>query len=252
MTQSPNVLNYSKGRNMPDTAMILAAGLGTRMRPITETMPKPLVKVHGKTLVDHGLDALSSVGVKKTVVNVHHFPELMRDHLSQYKGTEIVVSDETDQLLDSGGGVKNALPHLGDRPFFLLNADSFWVEGYKPNLKHMADFWRDEDMDILLLLSGMATAIGYDAKGDFNMDADGRLTRREERTVAPFAYAGAAIFNPAIFADTPDGPFSLNTLFDRAIEEERLFGHRLEGMWLHVGTPDAIREAEEAIARSAA
>lgn len=237
----------------PRKAMVLAAGLGTRMRPLTETTPKPLIKVFGKTLLDHALDALEQAGVEEAVVNVHYLADQIEDHVSKRKGKlEVKISDERDQLLDSGGGINKALPLLGDEPFYLLNADSFWIEGFKPNLSRMAELWDVDDMDILLLLSGMATAIGFGSKGDFTMDPAGRLERRAELKVAPFAYAGAAILNPAVFSGAPNGAFSLNQQFDTALENERLFGLRLEGLWLHVGTPEAITEAEDAIARSAA
>lgn len=236
----------------PHAAMILAAGKGMRMRPITETTPKPLVPVRGKPLVDYALDAAQEAGIERIVVNVHHLAEQMEGHLAGRSRPQIAISDERDCLLDSGGGVAKALPQLGDAPFYVLNADSFWVEGYRPNLVHLRDQWRSEAMDILLLVAGMANTVGYSGLGDFVMDADGRLRRRAERHVAPFVYAGAAIVHPRIFHDLPDGPFSLNLLFDRAIEAERMYGIRLDGLWLHVGTPEAIVEAEQAIARSAA
>ncbi len=237
---------------MPSSAMVLAAGLGTRMMPITATMPKALVRVHGKALIDHALDALKRAGVGKAVVNVHHCADQMEQHLAGRTAPQIAISNERERLLDSGGGVVRALPLLGDGPFFVLNADTFWIEGYRPNLVRMAEHWDGERMDVLLLLSAMTSSVGYRGAGDFNMGADGRLIRRSERHVAPFAYAGAAIFDPAMFADPPGEVFSLNALFDRALERERLFGIRLDGLWLHVGTPEAIGEAEEAIARSAA
>jgi len=224
--------------------MVLAAGLGTRMRPITDTMPKPLVVVQGKTLLDHGLDALENAGVKKSVVNVHCHADQIVDHVAKRNQMEIEISDEREELLDSGGGIVNALPYLGEKPFFLLNADSFWVEGYRPNLTRMAETWDNEKMDILLLLAGKI--------GRASWDADGRLERRGELRIAPFAYAGAAILHPRIFDNAPEGKFSLNRQFDEAIENGRMFGLRLEGLWLHVGTPDAISEAEDAIAKSAA
>ncbi|MFK5979505.1 MAG: nucleotidyltransferase family protein [Rhizobiaceae bacterium] len=236
----------------PKNAMILAAGLGTRMRPITESIPKPLVKVYGKTLLDHSLDAAERAGVEHAVVNVHHHADQMETHLAARHSPDIAISDERDALMNSGGGIAKALPKLGKNPFFLLNSDTFWIEGYTPNLRRMADFWDAEKMDILLMLSDVARAIGYTNKGDFTMDADGKLTRRIERTTAPFAYAGAAIINPAVFDNAPQGAFSLNVQFDEAIEKDRLFGMNMDGMWLHVGTPEAIRDAEEAIARSAA
>ena len=237
---------------VPGIAMVLAAGLGKRMLPITEKLPKPLVRVNGRTLLDHALDALVRAGVEKAVVNVHYLADQVEAHLAGRTKPDIVLSDEREQLLDSGGGVAKALPHLGERPFFVLNADSFWLEGYRPNLVNLVNHWNDAEMDVLLLVTGVANAIGYSGSGDFTMDSVVRLTRRDERRVAPFAYAGAAILHPRVFEGHRDGAFSLNVIFDQALERGRLFGLRLDGLWLHVGTPEAIQEAEEAIARSAA
>jgi MurNAc alpha-1-phosphate uridylyltransferase len=232
--------------------MVLAAGLGKRMLPITRTIPKPLVRVHGKTLLDHALDALDAAGVESAVVNVHHLAAQIEAHLAARKSPSIVISDEREHLLESGGGVATALPHLGSEPFFIVNSDTFWVEGYRPNLLHLAEQWDGEQMDMLLLLAATPKAVGYSGAGDFTMDSEGRLSRRRERQVAPFVYAGAAICKPGIFRDLPQGAFSLNLLFDRLLEQGRLFGIRLDGLWLHVGTPDSIAEAEEAIERSTA
>lgn len=250
--QNTNIIAHIPRKQGPKKAMVLAAGLGTRMRPITDRIPKPLVEVYGKTLLDHGLDALVKAGVEDVIINVHYHADQIEAHVSNRKDLNIIISDERSELLDSGGGIAKALPHLGDDPFFLINADSFWVEGYRPNLSRMAEEWCNSEMDILLLLASMANAVGFGSRGDFSMDSNGRLERRGEKKIAPFAYAGAAILNPAIFAQSPKGAFSLNKQFDAALEQERLFGLRLEGLWLHVGTPDAIREAEDAIARSAA
>ena len=236
----------------PTHAMVLAAGLGKRMRPITATTPKPLVEVGGKSLIDHGLDRLRAAGVETAVVNVHWLADLVEVHVAKCARPRIVVSDERDALLETGGGVVKALPHLGDAPFYLINSDSFWIEGYLPNLDLMAARWDATKMDALLLLAPTVGSIGYDGAGDFFMDDTGRLTRREERRVAPFVYSGAAILSPTLFEGAPSGAFSLNRLFDRALEADRLYGQRLNGMWLHVGTPRAIREAEAAIRESAA
>lgn len=247
-----NETQFSTGKSPVRQGMILAAGLGMRMRPITDQTPKPLVKVCGKALIDHSLDALARAGVEKAAVNVHHLADQLEVHLAQRKAPTVTISDERSCLMDSGGGVKKALEHLTDEPTFLLNADSFWLEGVCPNLPAMARQWDESKMDFLLLLSGMQQAVGYHGSGDFDMDAQGRLTRRKERKIAAFAYCGAAIFHPRVFRDTPDKPFSLNLLFDRAAESGRLHGMRLDGLWLHVGTPESINEAETAIARSAA
>jgi len=232
--------------------MVLAAGLGTRMRPLTDCKPKPLIRVWGKTLLDHSLDALENAGVAKAVINVHYLADQIEDHVHDRQCPEITISDERDLLLDSGGGAKHALGLLGEAPFFLLNADSFWVEGITPNLEAMARAWDPERMDILLLVASMDMTVGFDGRGDFFMDQNANLTRRGDKQTAPFVYAGAAILSPTIFDNTPDGPFSLNLLFDRAIETKRICGMTMQGLWLHVGTAEAIVEAEQAIAKSAA
>lgn len=234
----------------PRRAMVLAAGLGTRMRPLTDTMPKPLVKVAGKPLLDHVLDRLAAEGVERAVVNVHHFADQIVAHLADRRRPQITISDERGMLLDTGGGVVKALPELGDAPFYHLNADTVWIDGVKRNLARLADAFEPDTMDALLLLAPTAGSIGYDGRGDFNMASDGRLRARPERQVAPFVYAGAAILTPALFAGAPDGKFSLTTLFTRAADAGRLYGLRLEGQWMHVGTPEAIGAAEAAIEAS--
>ena len=242
----------AKPSTAPKRAMVLAAGLGKRMRPITVTTPKPLVEVGGRALIDRALDTLENAGVEKAVVNVHYLADLVSVHVGRRKSPEIVVSDERARLLDTGGGVAKALPVLGSEPFYLLNSDSFWIEGARPNLSWLADAWNDESMDALLLVAPTVRTIGYHGRGDFRMDPAGRLVRRPEREVVPFVYAGAAILHPRLFASAPAGPFSLNLLFNAAMEAGRLFGVRLDGLWLHVGTPDSIGEAELTIADSAA
>ena len=243
-------MNPIRPDTMPESAMILAAGLGLRMRPLTETRPKPLVTVAGRPLIEHILKPVEAAGVSRIVVNVHYLADQMRDHLASREGVAVFISDETGGLLDSGGGVKKALARLGKDPFFVLNADSFWMDGPRPNLVRLAEAWDPEKMDILLLVVASALATGYDGKGDFSMDPHGRLHRRVERHVAPFVYAGVGIMKPDLFDRTPEGPFSLNLLFDRALEAGRLFGLRLDGEWLRVGTPDAIRLAETRLQRS--
>jgi N-acetyl-alpha-D-muramate 1-phosphate uridylyltransferase len=232
--------------------MVLAAGLGERMRPITLTLPKPLVKIGGRAMLDHALDRLAAAGVETAIVNVHHLAEQVETHLEGRARPKIVISDERGRRLETGGGIKKALPLLGPDPFIILNSDSLWIEGPQSNLARFIEAWRENTMDILLLLAATATSFGYDGRGDFAMDPSGLLRRRGEREVVPFVYAGVAILKPELFAETPDGAFSLNLLFDRAIEARRLHGLRLDGQWLHVGTPGSIRAAEERLAASAA
>lgn len=237
---------------VPRTAMVLAAGRGERMRPLTDRLPKPLVAVAGKALIDHVLDRLAAAGVERAVVNVHYLAEQIERHLAARRRPAIVISDERAQLLDTGGGVAKALGALGPEPFFHVNSDTIWIDGVKPNLERLAEAFHADRMDALLLLAPTASSIGYEGRGDFTMAADGRLGRRAEREIAPFVYAGAAVLRPGLFDGAPSGPFPLTALFDRAAAAGRLFGLRLEGVWMHVGTPDAIAKAESAIAGSAA
>ena len=237
---------------LPRRAMVLAAGLGQRMRPLTDRVPKPLIEVRGRPLIDHVLDRLSAVGVECAVVNVHHCADQIESHLAARREPRIVISDERDGLLGTGGGVVKALATLGAAPFFHLNSDSLWIEGVTPNLMRLAIAFDQTSMDALLLLAPTAGSIGYDGRGDFALASDGRLRPRPEREVVPFVYAGAAILAPALFADPPPGSFGLSELFDRAARAGRLHGLRLEGLWMHVGSPEAITEAEAAILASAA
>jgi MurNAc alpha-1-phosphate uridylyltransferase len=236
------------------TAMVLAAGYGERMRPLTLTMPKPLVPLAGRALIDHVLDRLAQAGVRTAVVNVHYLPDLLEAHLAarRSKPPEIVISDERGMLLDTGGGAKKALPLLGRGPFFIHNADSVWSEGASPALPRMSKLWNPAAMDCLLLLAPVATSIGYGARGDFAMAPDGKLTRRGERQVVPFAFAGVSLCDERLFKDAPDGRFSLNLLWDRALAKGRLYGMRLDGTWMHVGTPEALAEAERSFEREGA
>lgn len=236
----------------PHSAMILAAGLGTRMRPLTETRPKALVEVCGAPLIDHVLDRLAEAGVGEVVVNVHHHADMLEKHLGTRSLPHTIISDERDALLDSGGGVRKALPALGPDPFFVVNADTIWIEGIRPNLRRLGEQFDPDRMDALLLLAATASSVGYNGMGDFLLDPTGKLTRRPERETAPFVYAGACVLKPELFADAPEGAFSLNRIFDKAANKERLFGIRLEGLWMHVGTPEAIAEAEACYVRSAA
>jgi len=237
-------------RIVPRRAMVLAAGLGTRMRPLTDTIPKPLVKVDGRPLIDYVLDRLADVGVERAVVNVHHFADQMQQYLTRRDRPQIVISDERGLLLGTGGGVKKALPELGNAPFFHINSDTIWIDGVKPNLARLAETFDPATMDALLLLATTAGSIGYSGRGDFSMTPDGILRRRAEQEVVPFVYAGTAILSPALFKNAPPGELSLTTLFDHAALADRLHGLRMEGLWMHVGTPDAIGLAETAIKAS--
>lgn len=229
--------------------MVLGAGLGTRMRPYTDKVPKPLVPLAGKPLLDHVLDRLALAGVEKAVVNVHYMADQMEDHLRGRATPAIVISDERDLLLDTGGGVKHALPHLGEGDFFIHNSDSVWLEGQTPCLDQMMAAWDPDRMDSLLLLAPVANTLGYSGRGDFDMDVEGRIRRPMAEEEVPFVFTGVSIANAALFKNAPEGPFSLNLLWDEALERGRLYGLRHEGTWMHVGTPDAVKEAEECIAR---
>ncbi|MGE4166941.1 MAG: nucleotidyltransferase family protein [Xanthobacteraceae bacterium] len=232
--------------------MVLAAGLGTRMRPLTDTMPKPLVKVGGKSMLDHMLDRLAAAGVETAVVNVHYLADQIEKHLATRSKPLIVISDERDELLGTGGGVVKALPMIGEAPFFHVNADTLWIDGVRPNLIRLAEAYDPGAMDALLLLAPSSGSVGYAGRGDYAMSPDGRLQRRGEREIAPFVFAGAAILSPELFMHAPFGAFALTELFTRAEAQGRLHGLRLEGLWMHVGTPEAVAEAEAAIAASTA
>jgi N-acetyl-alpha-D-muramate 1-phosphate uridylyltransferase len=233
---------------MPNRAIVLAAGLGTRMRPYNGHIPKPLVEIGGKSLIDYSLDRLADAGVESVVVNVHHLADILERHLAPRQRPQIMISDERGELLGTGGGIAKALPKLGEAPFFLVNSDTVWLDGVKPNFRRMADAFDQHTMDVLLLLAPTTDSIGYTGRGDFAMLPDGRLRRRRENEVVPFVYAGAAILSPALFTDAPKGAFSLTLLFDRAVEKGKLYGLRLEGVWMHVGTPEAVAAAEAALA----
>lgn len=233
---------------MPDQAIMLAAGLGKRMRPITDTLPKPLVRVAGKPLIDWGLDALAEAGVANTIVNVHYLADKLIEYLAGRKQPRITISDERDLLLDSAGGIINVLPQFGNEPFYVLNADTFWVgDEARPNITALAQAWDDARMDILLMTAELTQATGFDGKGDFVADSDGRLRRARDCAGEPVIYAGAAILHPRIFAGAEPGVSSLNRYFDEAIASGRLYGMPMSGHWLTVGTPEAISEAEAAL-----
>lgn len=231
-----------------DTAMVLAAGLGTRMAPASGTLPKPLVKLDGKALLDRVLDRLAAAGIARAVVNVHHKADQIEAHLAGRKTPKIIISDEREQLLDTGGGVMKALRVLGAAPFIVHNSDSVWIEGIGSNLKRLVEAWDDGRMDCLMLLALASSSHGYQGRGDFAFDSDGRIRRRKiEQEIVPFAFTGVSIAHPRLFANAPEGVFSMNRVWDQAIENGRAFGLRMEGIWMHVGTPEALAQAEQAL-----
>lgn len=235
---------------IPSTAMVFAAGLGRRMLPLTKTTPKPLIKVGGRSMLDHMLDRFAEAGVRRVVVNVHHLADQIESHLASRQDLEVIVSDERDALLDQGGGIAKALPMLGEAPFFVANTDALWIEGPRRNLSRIAETWDPAEMDVLLLVAATATSVGVDWPGDVFMDAAGRLSRRPEREVAPFVYAGVGILKPELFAGRKEKIFPLAPFFWDAAEKGRLYGQRLDGVWLHVGEPHVIAEAERELERS--
>jgi len=228
----------------PKTAMVLAAGLGTRMRPLTNDRPKALVEVAGRALIDHVLDRLAEVGVEKAVVNVHWFADRLEGHLAtRGRGPEIIISDERAELLETGGGLKKAQPLLGDAPVVVANIDSVWTDGGDA-LGDLSRLWDPERMDAALLLARREGSIGFEGDGDFFLGEDGQLTFRGDAPAAPYAYMGVHICRPDYAADGPDGPFSLSGLWRKSAAEGRLFGCVLDGEWMHVGDPQARDEAE--------
>ena len=243
MTDQPTV---------PATAMVLAAGLGTRMRAAAGALPKPLVSVGGKTLIDHALDSLAEAGVTTCVVNIHHEADRMLGHLDwRYAASappKIVVSDETDALLDTGGGVVKALAELGSGAFFVLNSDAIVHSDGEPALVRLAAAWNDAAMDVLLLLQPRGSATGLDGPGDYGMAGDARLTRRRGGAPAAFVFTGVRLVHPRAFAGAPPGAFSFLEILDRAEAAGRLFGLVHRGTWMHVGTPDGLDDAEAALA----
>ncbi len=233
--------------DIPRTAMILSAGYGTRMQPITNHLPKPLVELRGRSLLDRILDRLDAVGVETAVVNLHHLGHMIEAHLKDRKTPKIVFSPE-DSILETGGGIRQALPLLGDRPFYALNGDVCWLDGLTPALARLAAAWDSDKMDLLMLLEPTVYAFGYERdNGDYSMDPEGRLQRRGEGEVAPFIYAGIQIIHPRLFEGSPEGAFSMNLLFDKAEADGRLWGLRHDGHWYHVGTPESLEAVDAAL-----
>lgn len=235
---------------VPRTAMVMAAGLGKRMRPLTATRPKPLVEVAGKPLIDHVLDRLVAAGVQRAVVNVHYLADALEAHLQARRGgIELVVSDERERLMETGGGLVKARALLGDEPVLVVNSDNLWVDGPVDAIRLLAERWEDARMDALLLVVPLARANNHRGQGDFHLAADGRITaRREPGRAAPFVFTGVQILHPRVIEDHPEGPFSTNLFWNRAMEAGRLYGLVHQGMWFDVGTPDAIPRTEAMLA----
>ena len=231
-----------------DTAMVMAAGLGKRMRPLTATQPKPMVKVAGKRLIDHALDKLAEAGVARAVVNVHYLADVLEDHLKKRVSPAITISDERGALLETGGGMVKAQALLPD-PFFCVNSDNLWLDGPKNALLDLSERWNPDEMDALLLLVPHKGAMNFPGKGDFHMDPIGRLRRRRSGRIAPYIFTGIQLVSKRLLRDAPQGAFSTNVLWDRAIAEGRLFGLAFTGRWFEVGTPQAIKPTEAALAQ---
>lgn len=231
-----------------DTAMIMAAGLGKRMRPLTASQPKPLVRVAGKPLIDHALDRLEEAGVTKAVVNVHYLADALEAHVRERGAPLVTISDEREELLETGGGMIKAKAHLPD-PFFCLNADNIWLDGPKNAFHDLSKVWDAGRMDALLLVVPHSRAANFTGPGDFHMDAEGRLRRRQTGRIAPFIYTGIQLVSHQLLRDAPEGKFSTNILWNRAMEEGRLFGTSFTGEWFEVGTPEAIKPTEIALGR---
>jgi MurNAc alpha-1-phosphate uridylyltransferase len=249
-TKRTLALRPDPGGTVPETAMVMAAGLGKRMRPLTATRPKPLVEVGGKTLIDHVFDRLRAAGVKRAVVNVHYMADALEAHLmNRVKGLEIVVSDERGQLMETGGGLVQARDLLGDKPFVVVNSDNLWIDGPADAIRLLAARWDDATMDALLLLVPLARAHCHGGQGDFHLAPDGRITgRRKAAKPAPFVYTGVQILSPRVLRDWPGGPFSTMLFWERAIAEGRAYGMVHQGLWFDVGTPKAIGATEAILA----
>lgn len=236
------------GVAVPQSAMVLAAGLGKRMRPLTATRPKPLVQVAGRSLLDHTLDRLRAAGIKHAVVNVHYLPDALEAHVrNRVKGIEVSISDEREMLLETGGGLTKALPLIRSDPFLSVNSDNLWIDGPTDTLRLVASHWDPDRMDALLLMVPLARASCHDGQGDFHLTAGGKVRRKKPGTVAPFVYTGIQMLSKRMFEGAPEGPFSMNILWDRAIEQGRCFGMVHQGLWFDVGTAAAVGKTEALI-----
>ncbi|MDB5674064.1 MAG: mannose-phosphate guanylyltransferase [Sphingomonas bacterium] len=238
------------GGVVPETAMVMAAGLGKRMRPLTATRPKPLVEVAGRTLLDHVFDRLRSAGVKRAVVNVHYLADALEAHLkNRVEGIDVVISDERGRLMETGGGIVQARKLIGDQPFLVVNSDNLWLDGPSDAIRMLAARWDDATMDALLLMVPLARAHNHGGQGDFSLSPEGRITgRRKQGRIAPFVYTGVQILSPRVIADWPEGPFSTMLFWERAIAAGRAYGLVHQGLWFDVGTPPAIAATEALIA----
>jgi N-acetyl-alpha-D-muramate 1-phosphate uridylyltransferase len=245
--KKPLALRPDPGAAVPEVAMVMAAGLGKRMRPLTATRPKPLIEVAGKPLLDHAIDRLRSAGVRKAVVNVHYLADAVEAHLkNRVKGIEIALSDERKRLLETGGGLIKALPLIDSDPFLVVNSDNYWVDGPVDALRLLASGWDGTRMDALLLLVPLARAHCHVGRGDFHMSSTGQLRRRRPRGVAPFVYTGVQMVSKRLFdGELPDGAFSTNIVWDQAIARGRCYGAVHQGLWFDIGRPENIRKAEE-------
>lgn len=222
------------------------------MRPLTDAMPKPLVPLAGRAMLDHVLDRLAAAGITTAIVNVHYKADQIEQHVRARATPRIIISDERDALLETGGGIVRARPLLGDAPIVIHNSDSVWIEKQASNLTRLLDSWDGTRMDSLMLLAPSATSLGYDGRGDFHLDADGRVRRRVPNETAPYVFAGVSIIDPKLFDGEAERPFSLNIIWDRILAARRLYAIVLDGLWMHVGTPEALAEANAAIARAGA
>jgi len=251
--KAPMALRPAPQGEIPGVAMVMAAGLGKRMRPLTATRPKPLVEVAGKTLLDHSIDRLKAAGVRKAVINVHYLADALEAHLSnRVQGIETAVSDERALLLETGGGLAKALPLIDADPFLVVNSDNLWIDGPMDSLRLLASNWDDDQMDALLLLVPLAHAHCHSGQGDFHLSATGKLRRKKPRGVAPFVYTGIQMISKRLFdGDYPDGPFSTNLLWDKAIAAGRCHGAVHQGLWFDIGAPANIRKAEEILGLAA-
>ena len=248
-TRAPLAIRPHVAVAMPETAMVLAAGLGKRMRPLTATRPKPLIEVAGRTLLDRALDRVERAGIDNAVVNAHYFADQIEAAVTARPGPlAIRVSDEREQLLETGGGVVKALPLIDADPFFVINADNMWIDGSTDTLRLLAQRWDAATMDALLLLVPLARAAGYEGRGDFHLDPLGLVTPRGEFRIAPFVFSGIQLISKRLFEGEPAEPFSMWRAWNKSFARNRVYGAVHQGLWFHVGTPASVAETEVLLA----